>query len=92
MAFILTRIQVGDSFDQWKANFDKDEPGVRANAKNYRIFRSDEDPNEVHVLVEFDSADEAREAREKLLSSGVLDRFDDKTPPKVVEQAEEKTY
>jgi hypothetical protein len=42
--------------------------------------------------VEFDSADDARSGREKLLSSGVLDRFDDKTEPKVPEEAEQVSY
>jgi len=35
------------------------------------------------------SVEEAKEAREKLLASGVLDRFSDKSVPKVVEVAEE---
>jgi hypothetical protein len=30
--------------------------------------------------------------REKLLASGVLDRFDDKTDPKVLEEAEQIDY
>jgi hypothetical protein len=44
------------------------------------------------VLVEFDSAEDAKEGRERLLNSGVLDRFDDKDLPKVVEEAETVTY
>ena len=87
MAYMLTRIDVGD-YDAWKPIFDKDEPGVRASAGGWRIFRSVENPNEVFIQVEFSSADEATAARERLLASGVLDRFDDKAGPTVVEEAE----
>jgi hypothetical protein len=87
MAFILTRIKVGD-YDAWKPQFDQDVPRARAAAKGWRVFRSVDDPGEVFVLVEFESADEAREGRERLLGSGVLDRFSDKTGPTLVEVAE----
>lgn len=40
------------------------------------------------IQVEFDSIQEAIAARERLLSSGVLDRFSDRTGPTVVEEAE----
>jgi hypothetical protein len=43
-------------------------------------------------MVEFASADEARAGRERLLTSGVLDRFEDKTNPKVLEEAEQVSY
>ncbi len=43
-------------------------------------------------MVEFASLDAAKDAREKLLASGVLDRFPDKDLPKVVEEAETVTY
>jgi hypothetical protein len=44
------------------------------------------------ILVEFDSADDARAGREKLLASGVLDRFEDKTEPKLLEETEQVSY
>jgi hypothetical protein len=91
MPFMLTRLNVGD-YDAWKAMFDKDEPGARRDAKGYRILRSVENPGEVTILVEFDSEDGARAGRERLLASGVLDRFSDKDPPKLVEEAESHTY
>jgi hypothetical protein len=87
MAFILTRIDVGD-YDAWKAMFDQDQPGVRANAAGWRLYRGVESPGEVYIQVEFASADEAKEARERLLASGVLDRFPDRHGPVVVEEAE----
>jgi hypothetical protein len=91
MAFILTRIQVGD-FDSWKPMFDKDEPGARRDAKGHMLFRNVDDPNEVFVRVEFDTAEQAKEGRERLLTSGVLDRFSDKSGPTVIEEAESVTY
>ena len=91
MAFILTRIHVGD-YDAWKPMFDADTPGTRRSAKGYRLLRGVEDPNEVFIQVEFASVDEARAARERLLASGVLDRFADKTGPTVVEIAETVTH
>ena len=87
MAVILTRINVGD-YDAWKPMFDQDLPGARGSATGYRLFRNSDDPNEVFIQVEFDSTEEAIAARERLLSSGVLDRFPDRTGPTVVEEAE----
>ncbi len=91
MAFILTRIHVGD-FDTWKPMFDQDVPGARRSALGHRIFRSSVDPNEVFVMVEFASADEAMTGRERLLASGVLDRFVDTSGPNVIEEAEAVSY
>jgi hypothetical protein len=45
-----------------------------------------DDPNEVVILLEFESVDDAVEARERILAAGVLDRFDDKTGPLVLEE------
>jgi histidinol-phosphate/aromatic aminotransferase/cobyric acid decarboxylase-like protein len=87
VAFILTRINVGD-YDTWKPQFDQDRPGARQTAKQHRLFRGVEDPNEVFILIEFASAEDAAAARERLLDSGVLDRFADKDGPTVIEQAE----
>jgi hypothetical protein len=91
VAFILTRINVGD-YDRWKTMFDKDQPGARRSAKGYRIFRSVDDPGEVFIQVEFASSDDAMSALERLLSSGVLDRFPDRSGPTVVEEAETVVY
>ena len=85
-AFLVTRIQVED-YDAWKPMFDRDEPGTRHGARGHRILRGLDDPNEVFVLVEFGSVEAASAAREKLLASGVLDRFADKTLPRVVQEA-----
>ena len=87
MTYMLTRIDVGN-YDEWKPQFDKDLPRAREAATGWRIFRSVDNPNEVFIEVEFDSSEDAATGRERLLASGVLDRFGDKTGPTVVEEAE----
>jgi len=88
MPFILTRLNVGD-YDMWKPMFDQDKPGARAASKGWRIFRNADNPGEqVFIQVEFESLEDAREGRERLLASCVLDRFQDKSGPHIVEEAE----
>lgn len=52
-----------------------------------RVLRSTDDPDEVFIYLEFESVDDANEARDRLLSSGVLDRFTDKHGPNVLVDA-----
>ena len=91
MAFIMTRINVGD-YAAWKPLFDRDAPGTRRAAEGYRLFRNVDDPGEVFIQVQFGSAEEAKAGRARLLASGVLDRWADKTGPTVVEEAEAVAY
>jgi hypothetical protein len=88
MAYIITRLQVGD-YEAWKPMFEQDGPGAREDALGWRLFRSDGNPGEVHILIEYASVEDARAGRERLMASGVLDRFTDKTPPIVVEECED---
>jgi hypothetical protein len=87
VAFILTRLNVGD-YDAWKPMFDQDVPRARESATGVRVLRNVDDPGEVFIEIEFASLDDANQARDRLLTSGVLDRFADKTGPTVVEVAE----
>jgi hypothetical protein len=87
-AFMITRIQVGD-YDSWRPMFDQDRPHAREKAKVQRVFRGVDDPNHVFVFLEFDSVEDANEARNRLLESGLLDRFEDKHGPHVVQEAED---
>ena len=87
MAFVLTRIAVGD-YEAWKPMFDLDAPRARESALGYRLFRNVDDPGEVFIQIEFPSTSDAQIARERLLASGVLDRFADRHGPTVVEVAE----
>lgn len=91
MAFMLTRIQVED-YDAWKPLFDSDPPGARKAAKRHRILRNLDNPNELFIQVEFSSSEDATEARERLLASGVLDRVTVKAEPVVAEEAESVEY
>ncbi|MCW2964696.1 MAG: hypothetical protein JWO17_1948 [Actinomycetia bacterium] len=84
-AFIITRIQTGD-YDTWRPMFDRDRPGAREKAKTQRVFRAADDPNHVFVFLEFDSVGDANEAKGRLVESGVLDRFEDKHGPNVVQE------
>ena len=84
-AFIITRIHVGD-YDAWRPMFDQDRPRAREKAKVQRIFRNVDDPNHVFIFLEFESIDDANEARHRLVESGVLDRFQDKHGPDVVQE------
>ena len=84
-AFIITRIQSGD-YDTWRGLFDRDVPRAREKATDVRVFRRVDDPAHVFVLLEFASVGDADEARDRVVASGVLDRFDDKHGPNVVEE------
>ena len=85
MPYMITRINVGD-FDTWKLSFDKDIPRAREAATGYRLFRNLLDPGEVFVQVEFATSADAQIAGDRLRTSGVLDRFADKSGPTVVEE------
>jgi hypothetical protein len=60
---------------------------AREKAQVERVLRSTDDPNEVFVHLEFASVEDANGARERLLASGVLNRFDDKHGPNVLVDA-----
>jgi hypothetical protein len=92
MTFMLGHFDVGD-FDTWKREiFDADPAGRRQAAKGHLISRSIDNPNEVFVRVEFDSLEEAKSFRDRLLASGALDNVTVKTPPTVAEVADEERY
>jgi hypothetical protein len=86
-AFIITRIHVGD-YEIWRPMFDQDLPRAREKARSQRVFRSIDDPDLVFIQLEFASAEDAQEAQRRLSESGVLDRFEDKTGPIVVVEAD----
>jgi hypothetical protein len=84
-AFIITRIQVGD-YDTWRTLYDRDVPQAREKAVAQRVFRRVDDPSHVFVFLEFASVEDAEEAARRLEASGVLDRFEDRHGPNVVEE------
>jgi hypothetical protein len=85
-AYIITRIQTGD-YDAWRALFDQDRPHAREKAESTRVFRNVDDPNHVFVFLQFASVADANEARQRIVDSGVLDRFEDTHGPNVLEEA-----
>jgi hypothetical protein len=84
-AFIVTRIRVTD-YGTWRSMFDQDLPRAREKAKAQRLFRGVDDPNHVFILLEFASVEDAAEARRRIVESGVLDRFENKQGPDVVQE------
>ena len=85
-AFIITRIQTGD-YDKWRPMFDQDKPRAREKAVVARVLRSADDGNEVFIYLEFSNLEDAHEARDRLVSSGVLERFVDVHGPNVLVDA-----
>jgi hypothetical protein len=85
-AFVVTAIGTGD-YDSWRALFEEDVPRAREHATGVCVLRAADEPDRVLVLLEFASLDDAREARARLVGSGVLDRFPDVEGPTVLEDA-----
>ena len=79
-------------WDEWKAVFDSDPAGRKQVAKGHSIARGVDNPNDIFLRTEYDSVEDAKAVRERLLASGVLDRFPVKTGPTIVEVAEQETY
>ena len=91
MAFMVHHLQV-DDFDSWKSFFDQDPVGRKQAAKGHVMLRGVENPNEVFTRVEFDSVEDAKSFRDRLVASGALDTTTVLTPPTVVELVENTTY
>jgi hypothetical protein len=89
-ASITARVRV-DDFDAWKAMFDQDLPNAREKALGWTLYRGTEDPNEVFIRVDFASVEDATTARDRVFSSGVLERIPEHTGPVVVQQADRRT-
>jgi hypothetical protein len=85
---MVTKGKVGN-YDDWKAIFDTDPPKAREHASGYRILRGIENPDEVVILVEFPSTEAAREGRDRLVASGVLERLPEVHGPTLVSEADE---
>jgi hypothetical protein len=91
MAFMLMQFEVED-FDAWKQTFDSDPVGRKQVAKGHQIFRGVDNPSQVFVATEYDSAEDAKALRDRLVASGVLDNFTVKTEPTVAELADSARY
>jgi len=89
-AFMLMNLE--HDYDDWKPMFDSDPAGRRNIAKGHVLSRGVDNPNDIFIRVEFDSVEDAKTFRERLLGTGVLDNFTVKTGPTVVEVADQETY
>jgi hypothetical protein len=90
MAFLIGVFE-GD-FDAFKQQLDSDPLGRRQAAKGYTLLRGVDNPNEMFLRVEFDSAEEAKSFQEKVRGSDVLRNVKVKVPPTVAEMADQATY
>ena len=91
MAFMVMHFET-DDYDAWKRMFDSDPVARREAAKGHIILRGVDNPNEVFVRAEFDSAERGQSFRKRLLESGALNTLNIKTEPTVVEAAEAVDY
>jgi hypothetical protein len=90
MAFLVGVLE-GD-FDAFKQQFDSDPLGRKQAAKGHTMLRGVDNPNEIFLRIEFDSAEEAKSFRDKVRSSDVLQNVTVKVPPTVTEIADQATY
>ena len=90
MAFLVGVFE-GD-FDAFKQQFDSDPLDRKQVAKGHTIMRGVDNPNEIFLRVEFDSAETARSFGEKVRGSDVLQNVTVKLPPTVTELAERADY
>ena len=82
MAHLLVRNKVQD-YAAWKAVFDEHDGMRRANGGgNYQLFRSANDPNDITILAEWDSIENAQrfaastDLREAMMKAGVVGQPD----------------
>jgi hypothetical protein len=90
MAFLLGVFE-GD-FDTFKQQFDSDLLGRKQVAKGHTMLRGVDNPNEIFVRVEFDSAEDARSFEQKVRGSDIIRDMTIKVPPTVTEMADQATY
>ena len=90
MAYLVGVFE-GD-FDAFKQQFDSDPLGRRQLAKGHTMLRGVDNPKEIFLRVEFDSAAEAKKFQEQVRGSDVLRNVTVKIPPIVAEMADQATY
>lgn len=72
MAYLHVKTTVND-FDEWKADFERyHSRRAEHGAKNYQLLQSTDNPNEIVVLIEFDTEENARAWNEYLVDEGGL--------------------
>ena len=90
MAFLVGVFE-GD-FDAFKQQLDSDPLGRKQAARGHTLLRGVDNPNEMFLRVEFDSAAAAKSFQERVRSSDVLANVTVKVPPTVTELADQATH
>jgi hypothetical protein len=90
MAFLVGVFE-GD-FEAFKQQFDSDPLGRKQVAKGHTILRGVDNPNEIFLRVEFESAEEAKSFQGKVRGSDVLQNVTVKVPPTVTEMVDQAAY
>lgn len=90
MAFLVGVFE-GD-FDAFKQQFDSDPLGRGQVAKGHTLMRGVENPSEIFVRVEFDSAQDAKSFRDQVLASTVMQNVNIKLSPTVTELVDQASY
>jgi len=94
VAIMVMNFEV-DDYSTWKSGFDEDPVGRQASgATGYTVSRAADNPNEVFVRVDFPSVEQAKAFRERLTTSGVMERAGMrlKAGPTVAEVDDATTY
>jgi hypothetical protein len=91
MVAMVLNLEV-DDYDEWKKLFDSDPGGRKGIATGHTVSRNVENPNDVFIRTEYRSVDDAKKVRQQLLDSGALNRSTVKTPPTIIEVADQATY
>ncbi|MBV8992155.1 MAG: hypothetical protein JO287_00290 [Pseudonocardiales bacterium] len=79
-------------FDAWKPRFDSDPLGRAQIAKAHTVLRGIDNPNEIFIRIDFESAEDAKSFQDKVRNSDVLQDIDVKIPPTAVEVADQVNY
>src|SRR6476619_2904500 len=58
-AFTFLQLETGD-YESWKRTFYSDPAGRKQRAQGHLVWRDSDNPNELFVMVEFASVDDAR--------------------------------
>jgi hypothetical protein len=91
MVSMVLNVEVAD-YDEWKRLFDSDPGGRKAVAKGHTVSRNVENPNDIFIRTEYASVEDAKKVRQQLLDSGALNTSTVKTPPTIIETADQATY
>jgi hypothetical protein len=91
MVAMVLNLEVAD-YDEWKKLFDSDPGGRKGIATGHTVSRNVENPNDVFIRTEYASVEDAKKVRQQLVDSGALNNSTVKTPPTIIETADQASY